>query len=199
MKQALIILGKYPKAGTVKSRLAKEIGEEDAVKFYKACAEYDFGQIDALPEDIKIFFLCSNKKDMENIRKWTKDKYKLIQPQSSDINHNILVSFITIFKLGYKKVVTVATDLPDLTTGIILKALGELDKNDLVIGPDNDGGIYLYGQTENHPEVFDIPKNFPVFESVLKKAKKSNLKIKILKKLIDVDTKNDLEDWKNKH
>lgn len=198
MKQALIILGKYPKKGSVKSRLAKEIGEDNAAKFYKDCAEYIFGQIDTLPEDIKIFFLCPHKKDMENIRKWTKDKYELIQPQSSDINHNILVSFITIFKLGYEKVITVATDLPDLTTQILSKALNELNSNEIVIGPDNDGGIYLFGQTKSHPELFNIPKNQQVFDSVYKRAKQYGLKIKILKKLIDVDTKKDLEDWKIK-
>lgn len=197
MKQALIILGRYPSSGNVKTRLAKEIGEEDALIFYKNCAENIFNEVDKLPEEIKKFFLYPKNSDKKLIKEWINAKYELILPETENLNKNLMQSFKLLFSKGFIKIICIATDIPDLTNRIIFNAFNDLNKNDIVIGPDNDGGIYLFGQNKYYPKIFLVSKNNPVFDSVINNAQRLNLKIKTLEKLIDVDTKNDLENWKN--
>lgn len=51
----------------------------------------------------------------------------------------------TLTDLGYKKVVVVGSDCPDLDLGDIELAFSALEQHRLVLGPDHRGGCYLIG------------------------------------------------------
>ena len=42
-----------------------------------------------------------------------------------------------------KNIIFIGTDLPDLCHLDILRTIGELQQNDLILGPSNDGGYWL--------------------------------------------------------
>lgn len=155
MKQTLIILGRFPKVGNVKTRLAKDIGEKKAVLFYKNCAENIFLEIEKL-DNTKLFFYYADFKNKLEIKNWVGKKFECIDPKFSDIEKNLHYAFSNCFKLGFEKVVSVATDVPQLSTKIIDQAFKALDKNDVVIGPDNDGGFYLFGVKKFYPNLFNF-------------------------------------------
>ena len=50
-----------------------------------------------------------------------------------------------IFKIGYEKLLIIGNDCPQLTTTYIQNASQALDNNNVVLGPDNHGGVYLIG------------------------------------------------------
>ncbi len=50
-----------------------------------------------------------------------------------------------IFLKGFSSIVTIGTDCPTLTTKDIESAALQLQENEMVIGPDKRGGIYLWG------------------------------------------------------
>lgn len=45
-------------------------------------------------------------------------------------------------------VIMVGTDMPDLSPGLIWKAIRLLQRHDAVLGPADDGGFWLFGQTK---------------------------------------------------
>ncbi len=50
-----------------------------------------------------------------------------------------------IFSNGFQNVITIGNDCPNLTTKILLQANESLQKGNIVLGPDNNGGLYLLG------------------------------------------------------
>lgn len=50
-----------------------------------------------------------------------------------------------IFAKGYRHVITIGNDSPDLNSKTLKKAIDKLDNDQAVIGPSADGGVYLLG------------------------------------------------------
>ncbi len=194
MKQALIILGRYPKHGSVKTRLAKEIGEERATKFYRLSLEKIISEVDKLRSKATVFFLHADLGDYELLQKWLGKKFFILPPKSDIIENNIQQAFKFIFEQGFEKVISIGSDIPDLNSEIIIDAFEALDQSDLVFGPDKDKAIYLYGEKSHHSEIFKLEKdsNLSVLEQCLKKADKIGLTYTLAPKLIDIDKLEDL-------
>jgi len=96
---------------------------------------------------------------------------------------------------GCETVVIIGSDIPDITTDIMLKAFAALKENDLVLGPADDGGYYLIGMRKLIKEVF---KNVPwssdiTLEVSMNNAKQAGYSVGLIKILSDIDT---LEDAK---
>ena len=87
----------------------------------------------------------------------------------------------------------IGSDLYDLTTQNIEKAFKELDNNDLVIGPAEDGGYYLLGMKSLQKKVF---KNKDWGTETVRQDTLADLKDKkvfLLEKLNDIDVFEDIE------
>ncbi len=102
-----------------------------------------------------------------------------------------------IFKKGFKRIITIGNDTPQLKTSHIVEAARLLEKNRLVIGPSADGGFYLMGL---HKENFnkEIFENLPWQTSELRLSIKKALPFKSsdiiqLDRLFDIDTDRDLK------
>lgn len=54
-------------------------------------------------------------------------------------------AFQQLFDQGYAKVVSIGNDTPDLTAENLQRAIEEIQRKDLVVGPSADGGVYLLG------------------------------------------------------
>ena len=51
----------------------------------------------------------------------------------------------SVFKKKYDNVIVIGNDCPQLSSQVLLDAAGKMDQNKLVIGPDRNGGVYLFG------------------------------------------------------
>lgn len=197
-KSALIILGKFPKKGNVKTRLAQTLGEEKAVEIYKQCAEKVFFEIQQLRNEIPPFFYYGNVEDKSAIKEWIGDKFSCIDPKSNDIEKHLLNAFTEKFEDGAKKVVSIATDVPGLTAEIIREAFKNLENHDVVLGPDHNGGFYLFGIKKFYPGLFEYKYKNPenMFNEEIERIKSFGLSYHILPELIDIDTHEDLKSSK---
>ena len=128
---------------------------------------------------------------------WVGENITVKLPKHKHIEKNLENAFSELFNEGYKKVVCISTDVPDINSKIIVKALKLLDSKDVVIGPDNDGGIYLYATTKHYPHLFQnkYKKGDKVIEVLKEKLNALQLNYEMLTVLIDIDTKLDLETW----
>ncbi len=79
--------------------------------------------------------------------------------KGKNFGEKIANSIQIIFEKGFEKVIVIGNDCPELKTSHLKKAQLELQKNDLVFGPDFKGGIYLLGISKNDFNAADF-KNF---------------------------------------
>ncbi|TVQ67296.1 MAG: glycosyltransferase [Balneolaceae bacterium] len=193
-ERAVIIFIKNPEKGKVKTRLAKEMGEEKALEIY----------IRLLRMTIK------NTSGVRNahLQAWYSDfadPDDFIDPSlfkkrvqcGGGLGERMRNAFKTVFEEGYTKAVIIGSDCPYLTSVLIENAFTALEKHTLVVGPALDGGYYLLGMKQLHEELFrDMPwSTRGVLKATLKRAERSGYSVALLPELGDIDTKEDLERW----
>ena len=213
MENVLIIFLKYPEPGKVKTRLAKDIGDEKACAIYKLLAENVIKNIltkNPGTYDVHVFFTPADRET--EIRTWLKPilndnqgiKTQFRTQAGSDLGERMSNAFKEILQeKGCKKCIIVGTDCPEIDTTLIENAFDVLKEKDIIIGPCKDGGYYLLGMSRPVPVSFKqgiVPDLFVdidwstdrVFEQTMEKVQKNNLSCSILKTLVDIDTIEDL-------
>lgn len=86
-----------------------------------------------------------------------------ISDETSQVGENfgekITHSIRTVFNKGFDKVIVIGNDCPELKVTHLRAAKSALENNDLVLGPDYKGGLYLIGISRNQFKENDF-KNF---------------------------------------
>ncbi|GAB4160090.1 MAG: TIGR04282 family arsenosugar biosynthesis glycosyltransferase [Winogradskyella sp.] len=188
MTDALVIVFvKNITLGTVKTRLAKTIGDYGAFEVYTELVKITEKATTDLSIDKRIYF-----SDAIVDSKWP-NEFKTVQ-KGADLGERMYNAFKDGFDDGYKTIVLIGSDLPDISTFHIENGLRALEKNPVVFGPAEDGGYYLIGLNQLLPDIF-INKPWSqshLLETTLKELDHLNISFSILETLNDIDTYNDL-------
>ncbi len=193
---AVIIFAKYPMEGKVKTRLAKTLGSGFATKFYKTCTDHTLKICLSLPaKNYSLYLFYADAHEKIFFEKWVNKRFVLQLQKGKDLGERMKNAFQILFKNHFKKVVVIGTDCPELNKEIIKKSFSELLKNNVVIGPSNDGGYYLLGMNQFYPYLFDGIKwsSETVLMETLNIIQMNNLNYSLLPTLVDVDTEEDLK------
>ena len=192
--RCLLFFVKYPEKGKVKSRLAAVIGDDSAVSVYKNLVAQ---MLSTVKEGSFPLYICFFPKNAQKpIKNWLGREYRYIPQHGKDLGERMRNGFIDGFAMGYKRVVLVGSDIPDLPMKYIEEAFKSLKEMDAVIGPAYDGGYYLIGFEDKtfSPQVFEGiawgTKN--VFDETMKKLKKFRRVVYTLPYQRDIDTEEDL-------
>ena len=187
-KNLLLIFTRNPELGKTKTRLAKTVGDETALEIYKFLLEKTRDISSKVTSDKAVYYSI---KIRENDI-WDSSTYQKHQQVGEDLGIRMLNAFKNGFKAGYEKVMIIGSDLYDLTSEDIENAFDELNNNDLVIGPAEDGGYYLLGMNSLHSTIF---KNKNWGTETVRKDTLSDLKDKKVKLLAfknDIDVYEDI-------
>lgn len=185
-KTALIIFVRKPELGKVKTRLAAQVGDEKALEIYKKLLAHTISI--AKKSNAEIFIFSTDISD-DN---W--NGFNLEKQIDGNLGEKMSNAFQTLFENKYSEVIIIGSDCPALTEVHINKAAELLDSSDLVIGPAKDGGYYLLGMKNYHPEIFEN-KNWStstILKETIDSAVSLGLKYNLLEELTDVDQKEDL-------
>ena len=143
VNNAIIVFAKFLVEGKVKTRLAKDLGNKFAVSFYKVCAEHTFDELIKLKQHFAdLFLFYTEESELEQMKKWAGDSFNYYFQKGNNLGKRMYNAFDSVFKIGYKKIILVGTDSPDINQYIIKQTLSNLEKADCVLGPANDGGYY---------------------------------------------------------
>lgn len=189
-KKALIIFTRNPELGKCKTRLAKTIGDEAALKIYKHLLQHTAKISEDVNADKFVFY-------SEHIHKnddWDTNIFRKKLQQGDDLGIKMENAFTELFGLGYDRVLIIGSDLLDLDANTINSAFEQLNQHDVVIGPAKDGGYYLLGMKTLNQNIF---KNKSWGTETVLKDTLNNLKdntIFMLNELNDIDTFEDLKD-----
>ncbi|WP_231494722.1 TIGR04282 family arsenosugar biosynthesis glycosyltransferase [Polaribacter sp. Hel_I_88] len=187
-KNLLLIFTRNPELGKAKTRLAKTVGDETALEIYKFLLERTRDISLKVNADKAVYY---SVKIRENDI-WNPDIYQKHQQFGEDLGIRMLNAFKNGFDAGYKKVMIIGSDLYDLSEKNIEKAFVELDQNDVVIGPAEDGGYYLLGMNYLQENVF---KNKDWGTETVRKDTLNDLsdkKVKLLEFKNDIDVYEDI-------
>ena len=187
-KNLLIVFVKNIKLGKVKTRLAKTIGNQGAFEVYSELVKITEKATQNIKADKRIYF-----SDAVINSKWTND-YKTVQI-GNDLGERMKNAFIDGFNDGYKKIVLIGSDLPDISSTHIKNGFDALDDAEVTFGTAEDGGYYLLGLSDLKTCIFD---NKPwskshLLHDTLLELKQNSVSFKLLETLNDIDTFEDLE------
>lgn len=172
-EELLIIFTRNPELGKVKTRLAKDIGDEAALALYRFLLEHTVSVTASLKVDKQVFY--SEKIQEDDI--WNSAIFSKRLQQGLDLGQKMENAFREAFSENYKSVVIIGSDLYDLETKDLENAFFQLKTHDAVIGPAKDGGYYLLGMKSLNSSVFKNKKwsTNTVFKETLKDLKNKNV------------------------
>jgi hypothetical protein len=187
----LIIFVKNPQKGKVKTRLAKTIGDEKALEAYL----YMLGHTRkvAMASGSKNFVFYSEFVDEAD--EWPADRFEKSLQVKGDLGTKMKDAFARVLNAeGVDRVLIIGSDCLDLRPHHVHEAYEALEKHDFVIGPAKDGGYYLLGMKNLHPEVFDNKtwSTESVLPDTLNDIKSLGATVHLLETLSDVDFEEDL-------
>ncbi|HET8861451.1 TIGR04282 family arsenosugar biosynthesis glycosyltransferase [Marivirga sp.] len=192
-KRLLIIFVKNPELGKCKTRLAATIGDVKALNFYQNMLIRTKEVVENVNADKAIYY--SSFIDENDLWPNIIPFFKHLQNQNPDLGIKMKSAFEEAFEAGYESVCIIGSDCYALDEKVIEHAFKSLENKDAVLGPSNDGGYYLLGMNQLHPEFFQNKdwSTESVALDTLQDFKNLHLKFELLEELTDIDNDDDLK------
>jgi len=146
---ALILFVRNPEKGKVKTRLARAVGEEQALKIYKALLQHT-REVAAQVEARRLLFYSEA---IQRQDAWPEDQFEKFLQRGDSLGARMHHAFEQALQLAPRAVI-VGSDIAQIRPDIIEKAFTALNTHEYVIGPAIDGGYYLLGMNQPSPELF---------------------------------------------
>lgn len=191
---ALILLGKAPVAGNVKTRMCPPLSPRGAADFY-ACLLADVAVEAAALRGIRRYLFYAPPGGKGHFLAPVYSRFLLRKQAGGDLGERMTQAAELAFADGARSVILIGADCPALSAAKIRSAFGELaDAADAVFGPAGDGGFYLAGLNGPAPSLFrGIEWSTPtVLASVLSRCRQAGMTYALLPVEFDVDTGEDL-------
>ena len=199
-------MAKWHAYGRCKNRLSKDIGKICSANVQRKMTEHTVSVAKSLEKKglIEISLAVSGL-GFKKGKRWSNElgiKNFNLQGRGC-LGERMKRQILINKKFSFKKTRTfilIGTDLPDFCHMDLLNALTKLKKNDLILGPSNDGGYWLIAFSER---LLSTNLYLPFInikwgrEDVLKQTinnfSSMSLKHDFLQRKIDIDTINDIE------
>lgn len=189
MTQTLLIFIRNPQLGKVKTRLARTVGDTEALRVYQILLEKTRVAAQGVQAERWLFY----SDFVEKNDAWPEADFSKKKQADGDLGQRMEQAFRTAFEAGASKAVIIGSDCPELTGEMLQKAFDALDEADFVLGPAPDGGYYLLGMKRLEPAVFRGIEwsTERVRTLTLEKIRAAGKSCTLLPELSDVDTETD--------
>jgi len=218
-QRVIILFVKYPEKGRVKTRLARSLGDDAAVKIYCQLVSRLVRMLrEVSVEEVRVCYDPSEKR--QQIEAWlrpiwldagevlaseevsNKEPALVFRPQcEGDLGARLQLAFSQVFEenessgVPESQVLTIGSDCIEIDGQTFQEAWKSLEEKDVVFGPTFDGGYYMVGMNSSYPDIFEnIPwSSETTMEVSLQRALESGLDVALLDEKHDIDTE---EDWR---
>lgn len=188
----LCIFARSPRLGTVKQRLAAEIGAAAALQAYRALTADTLERLAAVSGVRTELWLAgpANAEVRAWLRRW---RIPLRFQHGADLGERMADALAACHADGSPGVV-VGTDCPPVDAAYVELAARALENHDVVLGPAEDGGYALVGTRAPAPGIFrDVPwGSSRVLDVTLARIAEQQLTVALLNTVWDVDSAADL-------
>ncbi len=135
----VVVMAKTPVLGLVKTRLGREIGPAAATRFYRATASAVLGRLSCDP---RLEVILAIAPDAGVATRGLPPGLRRLPQGPGDLGARMQ----RLLQLsGPGPVVLIGTDIPGIRVSHIAAAFQLLGRNDVVLGPADDGGFWMVG------------------------------------------------------
>lgn len=194
----IIVFSRLPQPGNTKTRMIPALGPEGAADLQRQMTRRTLATVDRTAASIacesEVRYTGGTREQMADVF----GSSRCYVPQGEgDLGGRLQRAFANAFTDGMHRVVCIGSDCPSISHDLLSEALGRLADHDLVIGPATDGGYYLIGMNQPHPDLFNGVDwgTESVLAQTLARAESLGLRVHQLAELPDVDEPADLEHW----
>jgi len=191
---ALILMTRIPIPGKTKTRLMDLLTGDECAQLHMAFLKDLLNTFTEL-KDIDLFMTYTPEDSLFILESVIPGSMSSFPQMGEDLGEKMFNAINQVLLKGYKKVVLIGSDIPDLSAKDIQTSFQLLDECDVVLGPTYDGGYYLVGMKKSHEKIFCIPQKWggkSVLETTVDIGNEQNLTIGLGPKYRDIDTKEDL-------
>jgi hypothetical protein len=130
-------------------------------------------------------------------REWLGHDLVFHQQRGRDLGARMRHAAARALTRGYRRVLLVGIDCPQLSPAIIVQAFGLLQEHEAVVGPAADGGYYLLGMTRVLPGIFHSMEwgAADVYAETMRRLASASIKTALLPIFADCDQPQDWEVW----
>ena len=203
-------MAKWHGYGRCKTRLSKDLGKINSAKIQSVMTRHTISVAKSLQKTKVIdIALAISGLGEKNCRRWSKElgikRFNLQRKGclGEKMKRQIILNKKFCIQNKIKNIIFIGTDLPDLCHQDLLNTLKELQQNDLILGPSNDGGYWLIGLSE---KIISRHLNLPfinikwgtgnVLQNTIDNFASLKFKYKFLDIKNDIDTIIDIENRK---
>ena len=194
----LLIFARVPALGRVKSRLAAAVGQPAALAIYHELLTITRTAAEAaeVPTTVWLADATGPEPTDSEAGEWAEMTTRC--QQAGDLGERMTAAFAAAFAAGASRVAIIGTDCPGLRAHHLIQAFALLVEHDVVLGPATDGGYYLLGLRQPHPELFQNKawSTDTVLADPVADAHRLGRRVALLPELRDVDTADDLAIWR---
>lgn len=191
MRAAVGIMARLPRPGRTKTRLASEVGAEDAVALHEAFAH---DEIDALERGgFEVFLLHDTPASGEEaLAERLAAGHAHVALCGGDLASDLAQAFRLLGASG-QPVAIVSGDVPQLRADDVRDALARLADADVVFGPCPDGGYWLVAMRKPQDLFHGVAMGTSVaLAQTATRARSLGLRVALGRELRDVDRAEDL-------
>ena len=191
---AAIVIAKAPRPGLCKTRLEPVLGPEGCARLQAVLLRRAVDWAAAVGTPYVVFTPADAEAEVAALAPGA----RLLPQAEGDLGDRLAAATGAVLAEHGGPVVLVGVDTPQLTPAHGAAALDDLaDGIDVTFGPASDGGYYLVGLREPHPEVFALPTACwggpDVLRLSLEAAARAGLSLGMLRSERDVDEPADVE------
>jgi uncharacterized protein len=190
MRVALCIMAKAPEPGQVKTRLCPLLSPTEAAELYRCFLLDKIAQVRAVArtEPVIAYAPAHAATAFEALA----PGFTLLAQRGADLTTRLLAVCAELFRSGCDVAILIDSDTPTLPAQRLERAVAVMSggERDIVLGPSEDGGYYLIGLRQLHPEIFEGMRwSTPtVLEETERRARALGLSTTRLDAWYDVDT-----------
>lgn len=190
----ILLFAREPVLGQVKTRLQGAIGQQQALRLYRAMLERIAAVLQA--SNLAAWNLCVSSNPADELFISICDENNITLQAEGELGEKMRTAMAcALEKPELDCVIIIGSDCPAMSQGYLESAIEVLNSGkDVVIGPAEDGGYVLLGLKRIIPELFeDIPwGSSSVLEETLARLQKTGASYQLLESLWDVDRPEDI-------
>ena len=185
----VVVFGREPVAGEVKTRLAAGIGGPAAARIYAVTLEHTLEAV--VDSGARVVLSLAEAPSDE----WARGIDCSIEVQGTgDLGDRMADAFERRFSEAEERVIIIGSDCPLITPEHLQAAADALADRDVVLGPAIDGGYWLVGQRRPGVDLFsDIPwSSHDTLDQTRQRLADVEASWTELEELRDIDNREDL-------
>jgi len=194
LRGVVIVFGKAPRPGLVKTRMTPPLTSEQAAELYGAFLHDAATMLTSSRTWDWVVFSTSVDRQRETWPPGAPEPSGWFAQRGGDLGERIQNAGDELLDAGRGRVVLLGSDHPTVTAGLLEDAFTELLTHEVVFGPSLDGGYYLVGATRPRSGIFtEVPWSTPrVLARTLDHVEAAGITLAMLPPWYDVDTPDDL-------